>query len=77
MFGIVDASLIRPIPYADGDRLVIGRATFDPASVVGGIRSRLRGPNSNIPLREVTTMDAVVSESLSDHSTPLIPGLTL
>ena len=29
MFGIVDASLIRPLPYADADRLVIGRATFD------------------------------------------------
>ena len=77
MFGIVDAALIRPLPYADADRLVIGRAIGDPTSVVGGIRSRLRGPNSNILLREVTTMEAVVSESLSDHSTPLILGLTL
>lgn len=28
MFGIVEASLLRALPYADADRLVVGRATF-------------------------------------------------
>ena len=47
---------------------LVVRTAGDPASVVGGIRSRLRGLDGNIPLSEVTTMEAVVSDSLSEHS---------
>ena len=51
-----------------GTMQLVVRIAGDPTSVVGGIRTRLRGLNSNIPLSELTTMEAVVSESLSDHS---------
>ena len=34
MFSIIDTVLIRPLPYADSDRLVIGRKSFD-----GGVTS--------------------------------------
>ena len=63
-----------PLQY--GRMQLVVRAAGDPTSVAGSIRSRLRGLNSNIPLSELTTMEAVVSDSLSDHSI-IAPSLTI
>ena len=37
MFGIIDTVLLRPLPYPDADRLVIGRKSFDRGITASGV----------------------------------------
>jgi putative ABC transport system permease protein len=81
MFGVLNAVLLRPVPFENPDRLIrifsvekgeaqegpSVRTQMDPLQLAGSIRQQLHVLDPNLPFAEVATRDELIAAQTADR----------